>query len=514
MKLVLAAVAAVLLIAPAVAQAGVVTTSGSVLTYTGDAAEDDLQFRREANNDITISTPGLTTITEDSADCTLSSNVVTCAGLGTNLARIVANGLDGADDLQFSDLGINIVAEANGGNGNDSINIVDQANAFILIARGGSGRDFLQGGNLGDTLDGGPDTDYLRGLPGPDDIIGGDGFDEVHYDNEFGRTGRVRVTLDNVSNDGNDANNEKDNVHSDVEDIYGTEGNDELSGSDASNVIYGFDGDDQITGLGGFDTLFGDGDFSSGAGNDTIFARDGLGERINCGGGSGDKVVSDDIDNPSECETNDSSPDAVLDRDADGVNKPGDCNDANPAIKPGAFDTPEDGIDQNCDGADAVILDRDKDNFNRPQDCDDNRPTVFPGADEIPGNGRDEDCNGKDAVPPVVGAGVSFNSDPVGSRTRFSRIVLTNLRKGDTIRMSCAPRRCGVKTRTFRATRDGDLSVTRRLRRALPAKAKLDFQISRPNFTTAVLRVTMRARKTPTARKLCLPAGATRPAAC
>ena len=34
---------------------------------------------------------------------------------------------------------------------------------------------------------------------------------------------------------------------------------------------------------------------------------------------------------------------------------PGDCDDANPAIRPGAVDVPGDGIDQNCAGGDAAI---------------------------------------------------------------------------------------------------------------------------------------------------------------
>lgn len=42
-----------------------------------------------------------------------------------------------------------------------------------------------------------------------------------------------------------------------------------------------------------------------------------------------------------------------LDKDADGVKIPTDCDDNNPAIRPGAKDKPKDGIDQNCDGRDA-----------------------------------------------------------------------------------------------------------------------------------------------------------------
>jgi len=509
-----ATIAALVAVTPA--QAGVVTISGGALIYTGAGDRDEIQFRR-TGNDISITSPGTTPLTENSAACDPpSSGVVQCpgvAGAPTSVTRIRALGLDGIDAFAFSDLGASIVADADLGAGDDSAYVVDQAQPFIVIARGGPGRDTLLGGNLNDTLDGGPGNDFLRGQGGADDLIGGPDFDEVHYDDEVGRTGRVIVSLDDVGNDGNDATNERDNVRSDVEDLFGTSGDDVLNGDDDSNVIYGFEGNDTITGAGGFDVLFGDGDFSSMSGNDTIYARDGLGERVNCGAGV-DKVVMDDIDGVSECETLDSSPDAVLDRDADGVTKPGDCNDTNPAIKPGVFDTPDDGIDQDCDGADATDLDRDNDGFNRPQDCDDNRATVFPGADEIAGNGRDEDCNGKDATPPVVGAGLSFNTAARGSRTRFARLVVTGLAKGDTLRITCAPSRCGLRARTLKATRSGRLDITRRIGRTLPAGARLDIAVSRSGSTTVVLRLTMRRGRTPTGSKLCRPKGSSAPRRC
>src|SRR5262249_35660183 len=81
-----------------------------------------------------------------------------------------------------------------------------------------------------------------------------------------------------------------------------------------------------------------------------------------------------------------------------------DCNDANPAIFPGATDIPDDGVDQNCNGADTItcIVDADHDGSgtsaattilagdgvcdpgqgeaDHDGDCNDSDPSIFPGA--------------------------------------------------------------------------------------------------------------------------------------
>ena len=44
---------------------------------------------------------------------------------------------------------------------------------------------------------------------------------------------------------------------------------------------------------------------------------------------------------------------AVIDEDGDGWGvEEGDCDDADPAVYPGAEDTPDDGVDSDCDGED------------------------------------------------------------------------------------------------------------------------------------------------------------------
>ncbi len=88
------------------------------------------------------------------------------------------------------------------------------------------------------------------------------------------------------------------------------------------------------------------------------------------------------------------------DEDKDGFIVVLDCDDSDLEIRPGANETPYDGIDQDCDGAD--LCDVDADGFLSDalscggDDCDDARADINPDADEIWYDGVDQDCSGND----------------------------------------------------------------------------------------------------------------------
>ncbi len=86
------------------------------------------------------------------------------------------------------------------------------------------------------------------------------------------------------------------------------------------------------------------------------------------------------------------------DMDGDGQSaNDGDCNDLDASIYAGAPEVCEDGIDQDCDGADAVCPDADGDGQTVAQgDCNDEDSTIYRGAPEICGDSIDQDCDGWD----------------------------------------------------------------------------------------------------------------------
>ena len=110
----------------------------------------------------------------------------------------------------------------------------------------------------------------------------------------------------------------------------------------------------------------------------------------------------------------------VGDLDGDGVPSDLDCDDLDPTAFPGAQETPDDGVDQDCDGTDAAtcFYDGDGDGYGWPgtfvdgdgdctddendaevgTDCDDSSADIHPGGEEIPDDGFDQDCSGADRV--------------------------------------------------------------------------------------------------------------------
>ncbi len=72
-----------------------------------------------------------------------------------------------------------------------------------------------------------------------------------------------------------------------------------------------------------------------------------------------------------------------------------DCDDSNSAIAPDAYETCNDGIDQDCDGLDVTVCDADGDGYDVSTDCDDANADINPAEREVcDAADTDEDCDG------------------------------------------------------------------------------------------------------------------------
>jgi hypothetical protein len=205
----------------------------------------------------------------------------------------------------------------------------------------------------------------------------------------------------------------------------------------------------------------------------------------------------------------------VVDRDGDGFAADGDCDDTNANVRPGTYDVADNGIDEDCSGADAVNFDRDGDGYNRPQDCDDADARINPGALDAPGNRVDEDCSGSPAPWPRLQPRVFMSYTFSGARTRVTRLEARDVPPGASVVVRCTGAGCPTRSHRYAAPRNGRLTMTRAFRkRALRAGARIVVSITRPDAVGTWTAITIRAGKGPIRVDRCLAPGASRPSSC
>lgn len=349
------------------------TPAGTTVIFTGTGGADQVAFDQDANG-LLVSGADIT----PGAGCTREAGDTIRCGKAS-LTTLVVNLGDGDD--RFANASP-FRAQVNAGGGDDSLT---------------------------------PGSGKLA-----DDLHGGGGNDTAHYDNS---ELSLRITLDDQANDGSEGAG--GNVHTDVENLIGGTGNDQLIGDDADNLLDGGPAADEVTGKGGNDTLLG------GTGPDVIFAKDGAVDAIDCG-----LAVDTAYTDPGDTQT--------------------DCESA-PKPKPGS-------------------------------------PAP---------------------VTPKLAATVS-SKFKAGLRTLVRRLVVAKASAPASIRVSCATKKRGCRFQAKRvAPKSATTSLTKLFRKAkLRPGAVIEIRVTQPGTIGKVFRFTMRKKKKPKARVLCLPPGAKSPSAC
>ena len=189
----------------------------------------------------------------------------------------VLAGEAGDDDLSGGDgndrlVGADGIDTIHGGIGNDSID----GGAGNDQVFGEDGNDSITGGTGDDHIDGGAGNDIIEADGGADAIIGGGGTDTASY-----ITSTAGVTVDLAAGTGLGGDAEGDTLTG-IEQIYGSNLADHLTGDAGDNQLWGADGDDVLTGGAGADL------FKGGAGSDLIFGE--AGDDIIMGGDGADQI--------------------------------------------------------------------------------------------------------------------------------------------------------------------------------------------------------------------------------
>jgi Ca2+-binding RTX toxin-like protein len=151
----------------------------------------------------------------------------------------------------------------------DAGNNVLNGSALDEVFNGLDGNDTIHGRGGNDTLNGDNGNDVLLGYAGADVLNGGAGIDRAAH---WTAAAAIRADLQFVNVNTGDAAGE---TYISIENLQGTNFNDDLRGNNAANTIWGGNGNDMILGRGGNDMLIGQGGddvfvFGNGFGNDTI----------------------------------------------------------------------------------------------------------------------------------------------------------------------------------------------------------------------------------------------------
>ncbi len=146
-----------------------------------------------------------------------------------------------------------------------------------------------------------------------------------------------------------------------------------------------------------------------------------------------------------------------------------------------------------------------------PTDCNDANPAIRPGAVDVPGDGVDQDCSGGDAKYSVIARSIAgLWATFAGPYTKFTALTVKPARAGDTVKLTCKGPGCRKKGKTVRVKKDKPkLSMLKYLKGAhLRKGAVVRLRVTRPGTIGRVNTWKIRAPKAPKLVRRCVRPGA------
>jgi Ca2+-binding RTX toxin-like protein len=240
----------------------------TTLTVNAPDGLNGAGFSFEGLGDLGFTNPHITSFTSTAVHVDFDGVSVDLTGTGLGVGLFGITGL--VDGIVLSQAGVTIATLANASitaaTAYSSISNGDFAGLATSIFAGDdtqtgsqkgdllsglAGNDTLSGLAGDDTLQGGVGNDVLRGGAGADHLDGGAGVDTAIYSESS-----VGVTVNIALGTGIGGNAQGD-VLTGIENVYGSSGNDVLTGGATANTLVGNAGNDVLDGGAGKDTLSG-----------------------------------------------------------------------------------------------------------------------------------------------------------------------------------------------------------------------------------------------------------------
>ena len=147
------------------------------------------------------------------------------------------------------------------------------------------------------------------------------------------------------------------------------------------------------------------------------------------------------------------------------------------------------------------MLDRDGDGAAAGVDCDDANPARRPGAVDIPANRIDEDCDGKDAKRATVAATFSMGWNVFADGTQITKLEVKGAPKSAKLQVRCKGKGCPFARKAVKL-KNGAAKLTKRFKgKRLKPGAVIELRVTAAGAIGKVQRITIRPRKDPQAQQ-------------